>query len=267
MKNNPQLLICCALLPVFTSCIHTARADDCPTSADEIATDRPDVTNSSLVVPLHSVQAENGADWAVRHASNSLEASNTRLRAGIAHCTEFLIDIPSYFGSLNGSQQSGFSNIVISLKRQLPVPFGIDLSATAGMGFPLGSGNISGPGYQPYIQFPWSHSVADDWAVTGMFTMAWYPSDPVRNPTFEPTLSLEKDFGPAADLFVEYVGDYSHQRPSQLLDGGGSWRFTKTQQLDFHVGFGLNSNTVDHYFGIGYSIRLDHVWGVASGNS
>src|SRR6516225_9023517 len=60
------------------------------------------VANSSLVVPLHSVQVENGVDWAVRHTSNSLDASDTRLRAGIAHCTEFLIDVPSYFGSLNG---------------------------------------------------------------------------------------------------------------------------------------------------------------------
>src|SRR6516225_9023518 len=68
----------------------------------EFATDRPDMTNSSLVVPLHSGQVENGEDWAVRHTTNSLDASDTRLRAGIAHCTEFLIDVPSYFGSLNG---------------------------------------------------------------------------------------------------------------------------------------------------------------------
>lgn len=270
MKNRSshRLLVYCALLmSALSSGACAAHAQDCPTSADEIATDRPDVTNSSLVVPTGSIQAENGVDWPVRHAANSLDASNTRLRAGIAHCTEFLIDIPSYFGSLNGSQSSGFSNIVVSFKRQLPAPFGFDLSATAGMGFPSGSRLISGPGYQPYIQFPWSRAIADDWAFTGMFTLTWYPSDPVRNPTFEPTLSLEREFGPAADLFVEYVGDYDHQRPSQLVDGGGSWRFTRTQQLDFHVGCGLNSSTVDHYFGLGYSIRLDHLWEAAFGHS
>ncbi|MBV8055778.1 MAG: transporter [Deltaproteobacteria bacterium] len=201
-------------------------------------------------------------DWSVRQRADSLDASNTRLRAGIARCTEFLIDIPSYFGSLNGPpSSSGFSNIVVSFKRQLPVPFGFDLSATAGLGFPSGSGNISGPGYQPYIQFPWSHDIAAEWAVNGMFTLTWYPSAPARNPTFEPTLSLERSFGQAADLFTEYVGDYDHQRPAQLVDGGGAWRFTRTQQVDFHVGIGLNSSTVDHYFGFGYSIRLDGLWG------
>ena len=35
-------------------------ADGCPTSATEISTDRPDVTNSSRVVPYGSLQVENG---------------------------------------------------------------------------------------------------------------------------------------------------------------------------------------------------------------
>jgi Putative MetA-pathway of phenol degradation len=239
----------------------------CPTGADEIATDRPDVTNSSLVVPFGSLQAENGVDWIVRQGSNSIDATNTGLRAGIAHCTEFLIDIPNYSGSLNGSEPSGFSDVVLSFKRQLPVPFGFDLSATGGLGFPSGSSKVSGPGYQPYIQFPWSRETAHGSSVEGLFTLTWYPSDSHRNPALEPTFPLESEFGSSADMFVEYVGDYEHERPGQLTDGDGAWRFTKTQQLDFHVSFGLNSSSVDHYFGIGYSIRLDSLFGAAAGNS
>jgi hypothetical protein len=263
-----RFLLCwmLVLLPLAGGARIARGADGCPTAADEIATDRPDVTNSSLVVPLGSLQVENGVDWTVRHGSNAIDGTNTRLRLGVAHCTEFLIDVPNYSGSLNGRQSSGFSNVVVSFKRQLPVPFGFDLSATAGAGFPSGSSNISGRGYQPYIQFPWSRSIAEGWGVTGMFTLVWFPSESIRNPTFEPTLSLEREFGSSADMFVEYVGDYDHQRPAQLLDGGGAWRFTKTQQLDFHVGVGLNSSTVDHYFGIGYSFRLDGLFGGPVGN-
>ena len=33
-------------------CAVDAKAEGCPTAKDEIATDRPDVTNSSLVVPI-----------------------------------------------------------------------------------------------------------------------------------------------------------------------------------------------------------------------
>jgi hypothetical protein len=71
-------------------------------------------------------------------------------------------------------------------------------------------------------------------------------------------LSIERELGPTRDLFVEYVGDYpNHARPSQILDCGASWRVTRLEQIDFHVGVGLNSSSPDHFFGIGYSFRLD----------
>jgi len=269
LVRNRRCLLWCALL-LTTLAASPARAgapDPCPTSADEIATDRPDVTNSSLVVPYGSLQAENGIDWTVKHGSNVLDGTNTRVRLGIAHCTEFLIDVPSYFLSVNGSHPSGSSDVVVSFKRQLPVPFGFNLSATAGIGFPSGSNKISGHGYEPYVQFPWSHEIADGWQAVGMFTLTWFPSESRRNPTFESTFSLERAFGSSADAFVEYVGDYDHQRPSLVLNSGAAWRFTRTQQLDFHAGLGLNSSSVDHYFGIGYSFRLDGLLGGSVGNS
>jgi hypothetical protein len=242
--------------------------DGCPTSASEIDTDRPDITNSSRVVPDGSLQAENGVDWTVRQGSNVLSGTETRLRLGIAECTEVLADVPTYFYSLNGQASSGFSDLVVSIKRELPVPLGVHLSATGGLGFPTGASKISSHGYDPYIQFPWSRRFADEWSLHGMFTVTWFTSQHALNPTFEPTLSLERDLGPTGDLFVEYVGDYpNHARPAQILDGGGSWRVTRLQQLDFHVGFGLNSSSPDHFFGIGYSFRLDGLFGGPVGSS
>ncbi len=243
-------------------------ADTCPTSASEIDTDRPDVTNSSRVVPYGSPQAENGVDWTVLQGSNVLSGTTTRLRLGIAQCTEVSADVPTYFYSLNGRASSGFSDLIVSIKYELAVPYGFHLSATGGLGFPTGASKISSHGYDPYIQFPWSRRLTDDWSLHGMFTVTWFTSQHIINPTFEPTLSLQRDLGPTRDLFVEYVGDYpDHARPSQILDGGGSWRVTRLQQLDFHVGFGLNSSSPDHFFGIGYSFRLDGLFGGSVGSS
>src|SRR5689334_20170187 len=87
------LLRCTMVLSALVGLISTASGGDaCPTDANEIATDRPDITNSSLVVPLGSLQAENGLDWTVRDGSNALGATNTRVRYGIAPCSELLID-------------------------------------------------------------------------------------------------------------------------------------------------------------------------------
>src|SRR5262245_33491228 len=122
-------LLTCLVLAVATgSPCSTANAEGCPTNTDPIATDRPDVTNSSLVVPTGSLQAENGIDWTVRRGSEALAGTNTRLRLGVAHCTEFVLDVPDYVAAFNGPEASGFSNVVVSFKRQLPVPLGFDLS-------------------------------------------------------------------------------------------------------------------------------------------
>jgi len=38
---------------------------------------------------------------------------------------------------------------------------------------------------------------------------------------------------------VEYVGDYpENSSPSQLLNSGGSYHLSPTQQVDFHVALG-----------------------------
>jgi hypothetical protein len=63
-----------------------SRADSCPTAKDEIATDRPDVTNSSLVVPTGSFQSENGINFSSRDGGRTLDGTNARWRIGIAPC-------------------------------------------------------------------------------------------------------------------------------------------------------------------------------------
>jgi hypothetical protein len=251
---------------MLTGAARVLADEGCSTSADSISTDRPGTTNSSTVVPYGSFQAENGIDWTVSSGSNLL-AESTRLRLGIANCTEFLIDLPSYVASINGPQSSGFTDVVVSFKRQLPVPFGIDMSATAGLGFPSGSSKVSGRGYQPYIQTPLSYELGEGWNVGGMFTLSWFPSESTKNPTVGTALSIVRDLGDSANMSIDYGGTYDHQRPTQVLDTSAQWRFTNTQQVDFQAGFGLNSSSPDHFVGIGYSFRLDNVFGGSLGNS
>jgi hypothetical protein len=54
------------------------------------------------------------------------------------------------------------------------------------------------------------------------------------------------------------VGDYPERGASQfLLNSGATYRITRTQQIDFHVAFGLNNNAPHYIFGLGYSFRFD----------
>jgi hypothetical protein len=241
--------------------VAASAGENCPDTQSEIQTDRPDVTNSSFVVPNGSLQAENGINLTARRASRSIDGTDTRIRLGVARCIELLADLPDYFRSVHGVAPTGFSDLTPAVKAQFgPLPGGVVLSATAGLGLPTGASRISGHGYNPYVQFPWSRELGGGWGLSGMFTQFWFPGQPKSDAISEATFVVEREVGAHADLFVEYVGDYpNHGGPSQVVNTGGAYRFT-TQQIDFHAGFGLTNRSPSYFFGLGYSVRFDSLF-------
>jgi hypothetical protein len=258
-----KLAIVLLTLLIYHS-MFTAKADSCPGIADAIATDRPDVTNSSVVVPAGSLQIENGVNFSMRAGDRFVDGTNTRLRAGIANCLEFLVDTPTYFANVRSSEKSGFSDVAPALKWQIsPIPGKVDLSAVFGVALPTGSAGIAGRGPQPYLQFPWSWELRSGWRLSGMLTEFIRPSDPASKRITETTFVIEKEVTERASLFVEYVGDYPQNgSPSQLLNSGGLYRLSPNQQLDFHVALGLNHNAPSYIVGVGYSVRFDELLAV-----
>jgi hypothetical protein len=60
-------------------CCSVGRSAQCRQMPDEpgIVTDRPDVTESSIVVPKGSVQFENGITWTKQRHDNAIDFSET----------------------------------------------------------------------------------------------------------------------------------------------------------------------------------------------
>jgi len=252
---------CCGrLLVVFLALsVADARAESCPQPSEEIATDRPDVTNSSLVVPVGSFQSENGLNLSSRDGGRTGDGTNSRWRLGIAPCLEVLVDLPTYFANVKVPGSSGFSDVGPAVKWQIsPLPSKIDLSITMGVALPTGAAEIAGRGVQPYLQFPWSWELHDGWGLSGMFTEFFHPVDFTSRRITETTFVIEKKLTDKISLFTEYVGDYPEGRsPSQLLNSGGLYHLTHNQQLDFHFAVGLNHNAPSYIVGVGYSFRID----------
>lgn len=240
-----------------------ARADACPTAKDEITTDRPDVTNSSLVVPTGSFQSENGINFSSRAGGQTIDGTNTRWRLGVAPCLELLVDLPTYSANVRQPGSSGFSDVAPAVKWQIsPVPGTIDLSVVTGVALPTGTAAIAGAGAQPYLQFPWSWELRDGWGVSGMFTEFFRPQELSTRHVTETTFSLEKKLTEKFSVFTEYVGDYPEGAgPILQINSGGEYRLSRSQQVDFHIAFGLNHTAPSYVVGIGYSFRLDGLFG------
>jgi len=58
----------------------------------ETSTDRSDVTNSRIVVPVGSLQSEIGVNVSAPDGARILDGTNSRLRVGVAPCVEVLVD-------------------------------------------------------------------------------------------------------------------------------------------------------------------------------
>jgi hypothetical protein len=173
---------------------------------------------------------------------------------------EVLVDLPNYFTTLRGGV-SGFSDVAPAVKWQLNLPQSkFDLSITAGAALPTGASGVSGPGAQPYLQIPWSLDLGGGWALTGMETNFFTPASAVKF-TYQTTFVIEKEIAKRAFVFAEYVGSFPVSGgSSQLFNSGAGYRITNNQQIDFHIGVGLDRNAPSYVFGLGYSFRFDNVF-------
>jgi hypothetical protein len=233
-------------------------------SGEEIITDRPDITESAVVVPKASLQAENGFTWTNDHLASVATLCQTLLRIGLSDRTELRLTLPSFsLGFSPGPASSGVTDISIGFKQQLgPLPGGIDLSLIVATSVPSGSADKTTHRLDPFLKVPWSRELGNGWSVGGMASIFWPTEEGKRNLTWEPTFVLQRDLSKSLDVFAEYGGDYPRRGgATQTIHFGTAYRINSTNQVDFHFGFGLSSSTPHSFFAAGYSFRIDRLWG------
>jgi hypothetical protein len=227
-------------------------------TAGPIATDRPTVTNSSVVVPSGSLQAENGFLETGSQGQSIVDGPETLVRFGVATRTELRFTVPDYYENVDAGGGSGFGDLALGIKEQLgPTPGGFDVSATLFLSLPTGADFVSSGGYDPGLQVAWSRGLSAKWTAAGMLSSYWPTQGHARNVTGESTILFDRQLTGPWDAFVEYVGDFPERGGSrQLLHFGTALKIAKRQQLDFHFGMGLSPAAVDHFIGVGYSFRF-----------
>jgi len=238
----------------------SATADDLAQAP--ISTDRPAVTDSSVVVPSGSLQAENGFAQSVSQGQARLDAPETLLRFGVLPKTELRLTVPDYFSSVKtgSGTTSGLGDLAVGVKQQLGPASGFDISMVLSLSLPTGGRSISSHGYDPSVQMPWSRALGPNWTAAGMLSVYWPTQADGRNVTGETTFLMDRQVTKRWDAFVEYAGDFPERGgPRHLVHFGTAWRPTPHQQFDLHVGLGLSSAAVDHFIGVGYSFRFQAI--------
>jgi hypothetical protein len=238
-----------------------AKAQPCGSNAQStIATDRPQVTNSSVVVPCGSLQFENGFLETSNGGQRSFDFPETSVRFGIARKTELRLGVPDYFHNADTASgfANGFGDLSLGFKQQLgPTRGGFDVSLIPSVSLPTGASLISSHGYDPTVQLPWSRALSKNWTVAGQFSVMWPTEGARRNVTGQSSVYFDRQLTQPWDVYMEYSGAFPQRGgPQHLIDFGTAYKISTHQQLDFHWSFGLSSAAPDRSIGFGYSVRF-----------
>jgi hypothetical protein len=228
-----------------------------------IATDRPQITNSSVVVPCGSVQFENGSQETVNSDQRSFDLPETSARFGIANKTEIRLGASDYLN--NDDTGSGFANgfgdLSLGFKQQLgPTRGRFDVSLIPSVSLPMGANLISSHGYDAALQLPWSRSLTKNWTAAGQLSVMWPTETARHNATGQSSVYFDRQLTSPWDAYVEYSGAFPQRGgPQHIIDFGTAYKPSPHQQLDFHCGFGLSAAVPDYTIGFGYSVRFQAI--------
>jgi hypothetical protein len=239
---------------------YAAKPQPCGANAqDPIATDRPQITSSSIVVPCGSLQFENGFMETSNAGQRGYDFPETSVRYGVARKTEFRLGVPEYFqNDVTSGFADGLGDMSIGLKQQLGPIRGFDVSIIPTLSLPTGANAITSHGYDPSVQVPWSRSLSKSWTAAGMLSVGWPTEDRRRNATGQASVYFDKQLTAPWDAYAEYSGSFPQRGgPQHVIDFGTAYKISPHQQLDIHLGFGLSSTTPDHTIGFGYSVRFE----------
>jgi len=237
-----------------------ARAQRCGAgAASTIATDRPQITNSSVVVPCGSLQFENGFQATGSAGQRTYDLPETSVRFGVANRTEFRFSVPDYYindGTASGNAD-GAGDLSVGFKQQLGPARGFDVSLIPSLSLPTGADRISSHGYDAAVQLPWSRGLSKNWTAAGQFGVMWPTESGRHTATGQASIYFDRQLTAPWDVYVEYSGDYPQRGgPVHGIDCGTAYKISPHQQLDLHGGVGLSAAAPDYSIGFGYSVRF-----------
>lgn len=263
MIKGFRLLITLIIIVLFSYRIK-AQSD-----VHELVTDRPDLTDSPIVLPVDFFQIESGVVYERQRfndGSSNIEIENltlgsTLFRYGISNNFEFRFGGEYLIGktAINGVPKNiqGLQNIFMGAKLQLRR--NQDILSYAGLiiklGLPFGNESLRHDRIEPGVVIALEQDFTDQLSL-GINIGASNDSNLGKN-VYGFSASLNYEITHELSTFTEYFSNLvNDSSPQHNLDIGLIYLFKKNLQVDFSVGTIFFNNDSDWFGGFGISIRL-----------
>jgi hypothetical protein len=245
IKNGLLIIMCSAVFLV---------------SAQDMVTDRPDQTESASIVPRMHVQLESGFDFTDANSMSDFKdiksiasllrfglTSDMELRLGFSNETATLIQEPE--GSISNVLNPGFKYRIFKGSGIIP-----DVAVMGSFSLPVKTDNDD-HFWSPEIRLAAQHNLLDVLSLGYNFALFW------DNKTYDTqkfySVSMGLNVIPKTGLFLEFFGeDYRTLGTTGYIDGGVTFNIIRNLQLDGYLGYGMNDNSNDMFWGVGITFRL-----------
>ena len=236
----------------------------------DLVTDRPDQTESAVVVPPGRVQLETG--WTFLRDDESgvrtdtEEAAGTLVRIGLAERVELRVGWAGYIsqevdfaGAMTEADGPGDTALGVKVHLREEQGRAPELALLAAVSIPSGSDEFSSDEVDPAFQFSASHGLTERLAIGYNAGMFWTSESGATLSSFLYTAALGIGVTDRLGAFVELFGEVpasASGRPANSFDGGLTYLLRHNIQVDLSGGVGLSSAADDWFVGLGISARF-----------
>jgi hypothetical protein len=229
----------------------------------EISTDRPDQSNTPLLIPKGALQIESG--FIVENQKTFLSTqrnytyNNTLIKFGINEHFEIRLNT-LYQGVSKTSDRStgnGMGPVSIGMKIKMADERGLWPQSSIISHLTLRSGTTNfKPSYTSNdITLACSHELHERWTITYNGGVKWDGETPVATAIY--TLSVACNVTTRLSAFAESYGFLpGKDKPNHRMDAGITYKIKPLLQWDLSAGLGLSENAPDNFLSTGLSIRL-----------
>jgi len=247
--------------------------------AEDIVTDRPDFTESAVVVPRGMVQIEAGFTWTdpgdpqppvppeegeeppppLGERSDDFKEFTTApevlIRWGFADNLELRVGLPNQIEISDGP--SGVGDGSVGVKWQLgPNRFGLDYALIAGVSVPIGDSEFTSDGVDPSLIFIVGDDINGKWSYGAQVGGGVATGGSEDEAFVLASFAFARQLGRRGSTFFEFFGEDQESTPSSVLfHHGYAWQVNSNFQLDLRMGVGLTDESPDGLFGAGVSWR------------
>lgn len=233
-----------------------------------IVTDRPDQTESSVLVPKGFLQVETGAFFeevdkdGIKHKSKTF--NTTLLRYGLLENLEFRLGFS--FTEINrelnnmklNDMASGFSPLALGVKIGVTEEKGFlpEIAFLSHVNFPfLASTDFKTKSTGIDFRFSFAHTIGEKSSLGYNLGMAW--DGYVTTANFVYTIAYGYSISDKVGTFLEIYGDLPEDSYfNHFWDAGFTYLIDNNFQLDISTGTGITQKIQDIYISAGISFRI-----------